>query len=621
MINSIKNRPSLFTLFLLFFIIGASRVLFPCFHTVDVKPVLSGDVFGYYLYLPAYFLHHDTGLHDFSWVRNAFLIYHLTPDFTQWSVSMTGDYILKFPVGMAVLYAPFFFMGWLFATIAGYAVDGFSYPFQVSMIIGNLVYTFTGLWFLRKVLLNFFNEWITALTVILVVMGTNYFQLAAFDGAMPHNALFMLFALVIWLTIRWHKKPEWKYAIAAGIHTGLSVLVKPSSAAIILIPVFWGIFDKASSEKKWDLIKRNRLQVILFFSYIIMVCFFQVIYLKLHSGLFFYDTYPATEKFQPVAPFLAQVLISFKKGWLIYTPVMILPLIGFYFLAEKRKEIFYATFLFFIINLMVLASWTIWWYDAGFGQRAMIESYVILSLPTGFFLSALAQKKLWLKISLSAVIVFFLLLNLFQSWQYMNHIIDPSRMTREYYLAVFGKTRVDPDVNFLLEPLKNQEKEMMDPRGESIKKRLAFYDFDEKYPAWSGSRTSRIARSGKFSFMLTPDCRFSPGLEIKYQDLTNSLSSWIRATGYVYFDYPAKDLKTDLVITCINKGKPYKYKSLRLSNEHLLPYRWNKVTMDYRIPFIPDNNDLVKVYFWDNGSNNIFIDDFDIELDEPVIRN
>jgi hypothetical protein len=49
-----------------------------------------------------------------------------------------------------------------------------------------------------------------------------------------------------------------------------------------------------------------------------------------------------------------------------------------------------------------------------------------------------------------SIIVFFLALNLFQSWQFEKRIIDASRMTSDYYWAVFGRTSVPKDAKKLL---------------------------------------------------------------------------------------------------------------------------------------------------------------------------
>ena len=66
------------------------------------------------------------------------------------------------------------------------------------------------------------------LVLVLLVLGSNYFQYAVFDAAMAHNYLFTGYALLLWLTIRWHERPTRRDAFFIGLTLGLRVLIRPS---------------------------------------------------------------------------------------------------------------------------------------------------------------------------------------------------------------------------------------------------------------------------------------------------------------------------------------------------------------------------------------------------------
>ena len=249
--KSTKPRLSLLTFFLLSFAVLFGRLLLPRFETHDILAILSWDVFGYYLYLPATFIYHDLGLKDFSWLQHILDTYKPTIGFYQAYMGPAGDYILKYTMGMSVAYSPFFFIGHIYALLSGFPADGFSLPYQVSVAFGSVIIAITGIWIFRRVLLKFFSEGVTSLVMILVVLGTNYFQLTAYDGAMPHNVLFTLYALILYLTILWHDHQRVKYAIFLGLTIGLTILIRPTSAVIVLIPLLWGIHDKESVLDKW----------------------------------------------------------------------------------------------------------------------------------------------------------------------------------------------------------------------------------------------------------------------------------------------------------------------------------------------------------------------------------
>jgi len=144
-------------------------------------------------------------------------------------------------MGMAVLNAPAFFIAHLFSLAAGFKADGFSLPYQYAWAISGLIYAAIGIIMLRKILLGFFDERITSMVLVIIVLATNYFQLTAFDGYLSHNYTFTLYTFVVWFTIRWHQQPKWQYALGLGLAMGLVTLVRPSELVCVLIPLLWGI--------------------------------------------------------------------------------------------------------------------------------------------------------------------------------------------------------------------------------------------------------------------------------------------------------------------------------------------------------------------------------------------
>jgi len=120
--------------------------------------------------------------------------------------------------------------------------------------MGCLLITIAGIWFLRKILLTYFSEGVTALTMVMIVLGTNYFELTAYDGALVHNALFTIYTLIIWFTIRWHEKPAWRTSVLLGLLIGLAVIIRPTEIIAILIPLLWGVWDMESLRKKGSLV-------------------------------------------------------------------------------------------------------------------------------------------------------------------------------------------------------------------------------------------------------------------------------------------------------------------------------------------------------------------------------
>jgi len=66
------------------------------------------------------------------------------------------------------------------------------------------------------------------------------------------------------------------------------------------------------------------------------------------------------------------------------------------------------------------------------------------------------------------------------------------------------------------------------------------------------------------------------------------------------------------------KDKNYKYKSVELAKDSLKVGEWNSLIMDYEIPYVPYEDDVLAVYIWNRGKQPFYLDNLVIELLEPV---
>ena len=148
-------------------------------------------------------------------------------------------------------------------------------------------------------------------------------------------------------------------------------------------------------------------------------------------------------------------------------------------------------------------------------------------------------------------------------------------------------------------------------------KQLASYDFEWGNPADTTSHLALTGHNSRQSFCLKPWMPFSPGLWIQFKDLPGGDSCWIRATGYLWAPIHADSLPCDLVITCNHKNLNLKYMYACLDKEGLRRGEWNRVTLDYRIPDLPDKEDVLKAYFWYRGTGEALVDDVRVTLFQP----
>jgi len=584
--------------------------------------IISWDVFGYYLYLPGAFIHKDIGYHDITVVQRIIEQYASSGTLYHLSETAGGAWVNKYPMGMAIMYLPFFFIGHLIAFFTNHTADGYSLPYQYSLIYGSMLYVFAGIYFLRKVLLEFFPDIVAAVVIIAIYFATNYFNQVVTGMAMPHVYLFTLYAAIIWLTIRWHQEPGMGKTVLLGIAMGLCILSRPSEIICLLIPALWGATSLWRMNGRANFLIRHWKHLLVVGIILICIGSLQFAYWKHTVGKFLYYSYNNPgERFEFLSPFITQTLFSFRKGWFIYTPIMLFSVMGIYFAFRYNKGIALPVLLFFVLNLYITASWSNWWYGDSFGQRALIQSYAVLALPMGYFYQWAISKMPSTRLTVLGLSIIFLFLNLFQTWQLQKGIIHPSRMSRPYYFATFFDTKYSVEKQDLLLVERPQTIHEHFKNHEYYSSRLLLFEDFETPGKLTDSlfirSKQRYARSGRFSYRFDSVNVYSPVYGASFSEITRQDHAWIRANLWVYPLHPVKENPGSLVVSFNHKSRKYKFRTANLEDLDLDLHKWNHIRLDYLTPEVRSKNDRLEVYYWHRGKHEIYIDDLMIEIFEP----
>lgn len=590
-------------------------ILVICRFIVPPIYILSWDVFGYYLYLPAKFIYGDLALVNQEWLTQLVDKYEPSSTLYQLVRIDNGNWVIKYSMGMAFLYAPFFFVAHLIAEYFGYPADGLSLPYQYSVTIGGLIYAIIGLIFLTKVLRHYFNNTTTSLLLIIIFFGTNYFHLTAFDGTLlSHNFLFTLYAILVYSTIKWHDKQKVKYAIIIGIMIGFIILIRPSEIVCIFIPILWNIKNQQTFKEKINLIRKHLYHIFLLILFVFVIITPQLLYWKSLTGSFLFYSYDNPgEGLDLLSPHIYNFLFSFRKGWLIYTPIMIFSILGLYYLFKQKRSIFYAILIFFIIDIYIASSWTCWWYAGGsFSSRSLVPAYVLLSLPLGYFIENIKNKTRVVKYLIIGIGIFFIVLNLFQTWQFEKNIISKERMTRKYYFAIFGKTSVNEEDKKLLLVKRSTEPYEYFNNEEGYSKKIIYKNYFES------TEYKNLLGDTNGVFIMNENVPFSQGPDLMYKEITCNNHAWIRASVKIYIPDGYQEVLPLLIVTFHHNNKPYKYRAVGIDKKNIKYNDWNMINMDYLTPEVRSKEDNLKVYVWHRGKGKILIDDLVIDVYEPL---
>ena len=603
----IKNRSSLFALILIAF----GLIYFN--YSFNPTNILSWDVFGYYMYLPMTFIYHNWDLHNTTILHTIIDQYQNTESLYQAYATETGSWIMRYSMGMSMLYSPFFALGHFIAGFTNYPQDGFSRPYQIAILCAGIFYSILGFYFLRKILLHYFTESVTAATLLIIYFGTNYFMHSSFNGsnAMTHNYLFTMYALIVWFTFKWHETFKIKYIIYLGLACGLNIVSRPSEMVCLLIPLLWKVGGEYSLFGKLGMLYKRRYQVVAFLAALFIVVLPQLIYWKMISGKFIYNSYGDNpgEGFEFAHPYLREVLFSFRKGWFIYTPVMIFSVIGVYNAYKQKRDYSSAVFFYFILNLFIVSSWSCWWYAESFSQRALIQSYGILVLPLGTCISSLANNtRRWLKYVIFSVITLMVVLNLFQTWQFIHEIIHSSRMTKAAYVAGFGKTkRPDEMDRLLMIDRGTTEARTIDP-NEYVMTHEWTQDFED-----TPHSTMERAYSGVASEKMDSSFVYSPTIVKTFSELTEKDHVKMRISMWIYCTSD-KGTQGSLVATFDHKDQTYGYEEAVLDSVKIEANKWMEIKMNYVSPVIRTAGDRFKVYYWFRAGEPVYIDKLNVEV-------
>lgn len=394
--------------------------------------VIGADVRGYYAYLPALFIHNDLKFENHE-------VYKKDKGYEVWvTEDEKGRKFIKYTCGMAIMYSPFFIASHTLAEPLGAKADGFSYPYKVGIIIGSLVYLVIGLIFLSKLLLRYFEDRVVSIALLILFLGSNLFEFETGHLALSHGYSFALISVFLYCAVKWLDEPKVKWAIWMGASGGLMLLIRPIDVIFLSFILLVGVKSFEDLKLRFQLFWKYKIHLLVFLGFAILMLTPQLLYYKHVFGHYIYYSY-TKEGFFFLSPHLYDTLFSFRNGWLIYSPIMIFALIGFFFTKRYSNQFTFFSPFAFIVYFYIISSWWCWWYG-GFGNRAFINLYPILAIPLCAITAFILSKKLWVKFSFKALILGLIILNVFQSYQFEKGIIHWGYMSKDAYWHAFGRT-------------------------------------------------------------------------------------------------------------------------------------------------------------------------------------
>lgn len=580
----------------------ANLSFYPKWKKGGTEAALSWDVCGYYYYLPAVFIYKDVKKVAFHTELDKKYDYQ-AGDFYAALPSESGNLVMKYSVGMAIMYAPAFFVAHILAKPMGFEADGFSLIYQFAIHVWSLLWAFVGLWYLRKLLLKLnFSESVTAAILMLYVLATNYLEYAGISSAQSHSYIFTLYSILLFQTIRFYADPSVKTALSIGLCLGLAILARPTEMLTVMIPIFWGIFDKHSFVERINFIKNHFAKYVLAVSVVLALGLIQLIYWKFVSGHFIYDSYGKTDFMEWKHPHILDGLFSARRGWLVYSPIFLFAIAGFWYLRKQRKSLAINLLAFFVLFVYVSFSHNIWWYGGGLSQRQMVQIYPILAIPLAAFLTVVAKN--WTRqilFGITASVCIYL--NLWLTYQGHQGGLWHDDVSPAYLRRVIGRWNIPIEAQKLLDNKYDFTGKMKD----------ATIIYTNNFEADTSQNIDlQTIIQGKRSLFVDAAHPISPQYAI--DPLSINGKKWLRATAtYRSINREWTDWKMPaLVVDFQQNGESVKYFVLRPHRVLEKDGEEKRIDLDIKIPSKTFNQ--IKFWLQSSGSDKkVLVDDIKIE--------
>lgn len=394
--------------------------------------VLEADAKGYYAYLPAIFIYKDLNFGFFDTIEK--VKYYNQNLFYEYRYTYEGNVLNRYFCGSAIAQLPFFMAAHGICGITSCEQDGYSRPYISMICLAALFYLLIGLLFINKIMSRFgIGPMERSIVLFTMVFGTNLFYYSIVEPGLSHIYSFAFMGMFIYYMKRYLDNHEPKLIIFISLILGMIVLLRPVNLVIVLIIPF---LSGSVINLREGLQKVLKQRMVLFTGIVIFltVVFIQPLIYKISTGSFFVYTY-GEQGFDFLHPQMLKILFSYKKGLFLYTPVLLISLVGGYYLWRHERFRFYSLFLFMFILTYMMSSWWNWWYGGSFSSRVYVEYLPLFALLLGIALNSI-RGRLFKKLYVTLILLLVLVCQI-QIYQYRYYYIHWEDMNKDKYWNEF----------------------------------------------------------------------------------------------------------------------------------------------------------------------------------------
>lgn len=315
---------------------------------------------------------------------------------------------MRVNMGPAIFWLPFFLLAHLIAR-----GDGYSHIYQIFTGLGAVFYGTLGLYYSFLLTKEYFSKKIALVAILGIWLGSNLFFYTAVDPINSHPTSFLVASILIYYWHKFLKNKKLGLLVILGLLVGFLGMIR-NQDMIIALPIVISLVWVSKESIKEFFSRIGIFMASLILGFLPQLIVWKIVYGEIKSPYFIFGG-----QFNWLNPQILSVLFSSNNGLFYYSPILVLSLVGFYYLYKKNNLLTISATLSFLVYLYVVASWYLWWGGAAYGGRAFISLMPFFILGIAALLEKLRKIE---KINI-IICINFIILNFYSMIKFL--LINP----------------------------------------------------------------------------------------------------------------------------------------------------------------------------------------------------
>ncbi len=346
----------------------------------DVYPRIRGDGSEYYVLARSLLFDHDLELaNDFEGLGAPPVL------------SPRGEVTSRTPLGVGLLWSPSIVLAHVFVSAAnlfgaGLPADGFGAAYQAAVTVTTYTCAVLAVLLIEALLRRYFSRPIALLVALALWFATPLHFYAVANPFMSHGCSAFAATLFLFLWLSGRQREDAAHWVRLGLVGGLMTLVRVQDGVLLALP----LLDRAGERGLGAALRTLR-----HFAWgpVLAALLQSVVWARLW-GLEFVREIGTQGPGFSFQLHLAEVLFSARHGILLWTPLWLVAVFGFFLWLGRDHRLGLLMGLGFAAALALNASMGDWWGSDGFGQRRFLGLSALFGLGLAEVVRALQARPL-----------------------------------------------------------------------------------------------------------------------------------------------------------------------------------------------------------------------------------